>query len=178
MKELFKGKKIILTGRCEGDTERAAEWYEDAEFARNVDTDVAYPRTPEEMEGFAARTPNAFPFYIRLAKNQELIGFIALHSIEWNNQVGTVSIGIGSQAHRGKGYAAEALALILQYAFCELNLYRVKLNAIDYNERALHLYRSAGFTEEGRGRGEVYRDGRRFDLVLMGILRPEWEALP
>jgi hypothetical protein len=32
-----------------------------------------------------------------------------------------------------------------------------------------------GFTEEGRLREHFERDGRRHDVILMGLLRSEWE---
>ena len=33
----------------------------------------------------------------------------------------------------------------------------------------------SGFVLDGRLRGEELRDGRRDDLIYMGILRAEWE---
>lgn len=175
MRDLFKGGKVMLTAPRQGDFEAQTPWYQDSDFCRQIDTDIAYPRSAEELANFAAKSANAFTFHIRLAKNEELIGFIALHSIEWNNQCGTLSMGIGRAAHRGRGYAAEAMALLLQFAFCELNLHRVGLDYIEYNQSAAALYQRAGFTEEGRARECVYRDGHRYDRVHMGILRPQWE---
>jgi len=67
------------------------------------------------------------------------------------------------------------LSLILNYAFNELNLYRVGLNVISSNERAFRAYRKAGFREEGRLRAAVYRDGQRQDRILMSVLRDEWQ---
>ena len=66
--------------------------------------------------------------------------------------------------------------LILRYAFLELNLQRVSLDVFDYNQRAIRSYEKAGFTLEGRQRGVLLREGKRWDLVYMGILREEWLA--
>ncbi len=57
----------------------------------------------------------------------------------------------------------------------ELNLHRVTLDAFEYNPRALRSYQKAGFVEEGRLRGALHRDGRRRDMIFMGILRQEWQ---
>jgi len=65
--------------------------------------------------------------------------------------------------------------LILRFAFCELNLHRVNLNVFEYNPRAIHCYEKVGFKHEGRLRQCLNRDGRRWDLVYMGILRGEWQ---
>jgi RimJ/RimL family protein N-acetyltransferase len=98
-----------------------------------------------------------------------------IHSIEWNNRSGLLAIGIGEQENRNKGYGSDALQLILRYAFHELNLNRVGLDVIEYNEKAIHTYEKAGFQHEGRLRAAVYRDGKSYDRILMGILRTEWE---
>lgn len=52
---------------------------------------------------------------------------------------------------------------------------KVSLDVFEYNPRAISSYENAGFKHEGRGQGWLNRDGRRWDLVYMGILRPEWE---
>lgn len=68
-------------------------------------------------------------------------------------------------------------SLILRYAFHELNLNRVGLDVIEYNERGIRAYQKAGFQLEGRVRQAVHRDGKIYDRINMGILRSEWEAL-
>jgi RimJ/RimL family protein N-acetyltransferase len=46
-----------------------------------------------------------------------------------------------------------------------------------YNQRAIRSYEKAGFQFEGRQRERLNRDGERWDMVYMGILRTEWLAL-
>jgi RimJ/RimL family protein N-acetyltransferase len=65
---------------------------------------------------------------------------------------------------------------MLRYGFHELNLYRLGLDVMGYNARAIHAYEKAGFQIEGRQRAAVLRDGQRHDRVFMGILREEWQA--
>jgi hypothetical protein len=48
-----------------------------------------------------------------------------------------------------------------------------ELDTMGYNDRAIRMYERAGFREEGRLRDHIQRDGRRFDVVLMGLLRQE-----
>jgi RimJ/RimL family protein N-acetyltransferase len=80
-------------------------------------------------------------------------------------------MGIGDRGAWGKGYGTEALRLALQYAFDELNLHRLTLTVIDYNERAIALYEKAGFRREGVFREFGQRDGKRYDMYLYGLLR-------
>jgi RimJ/RimL family protein N-acetyltransferase len=78
---------------------------------------------------------------------------------------------------RGKGYGSEALKLLLQFAFLELNLHRIGLDVISYNEPAIRSYIRSGFSEEGRVREAIYREGKRYDRIYMGLLKQEWLAL-
>jgi len=57
----------------------------------------------------------------------------------------------------------------------ELNLHRVSLDVFEYNPRAIRSYEKVGFKHEGRVRQALNRDGRRWDILYMGILREEWE---
>ena len=41
----------------------------------------------------------------------------------------------------------------------------------------LVAYRKAGFVEEGRLRQAMYREGVYHDILVMGLLRDEFEAL-
>jgi RimJ/RimL family protein N-acetyltransferase len=65
----------------------------------------------------------------------------------------------------------------LRFAFHELNLFRVCLTVFSYNAAAIALYEQLGFTREGTYREHIERDGQRYDMVLYGLLRPEWEKM-
>lgn len=175
--DLFRGKLVRLTAPSEDDAPILARWSEDASYLRAMDSDYARPVSPQE---FALRLspeqadPNRLEFHIRTLADDRLIGFVALHSVEWNNSIALLAIGIGEPRYRGRGYGTDALKLLLRYAFHELNLFRVGLDVIASNERALHTYEKLGFQREGIMRGAVLRDGRRTDRIYMGILRDEW----
>jgi RimJ/RimL family protein N-acetyltransferase len=79
--------------------------------------------------------------------------------------------------YQNKGYGREAINWGLDWAFQHGNLRRVELNVVAYNERAIALYKSVGFTLEGRARESVFRNRRYWDYLSMGILVHEWEQL-
>jgi len=41
---------------------------------------------------------------------------------------------------------------------------------------SIALLKALGFTEEGRLRSHVYRQGKRCDSLMLGLLREEWPA--
>ncbi|MGK7377028.1 GNAT family N-acetyltransferase [Planococcus sp. 1R117A] len=174
---LFTGEKLKLSLPREEDTDIMLKWGEDADYMRNIDTEFALPRNREQLASEGAPNPNEAYFRLRTIDGDRLIGFTVIHSIEWNNRAGMMAIGIGDAADRSKGYGSDALKLILRYAFHELNLDRVGLEVIEYNKGGIRAYEKAGFQVEGRKRSMVYRDGKRFDVIVMGTLRPEWEAI-
>jgi RimJ/RimL family protein N-acetyltransferase len=89
--------------------------------------------------------------------------------------VAWLGIGIGDREQWGKGYGREAMELVLRYGFHELNLHRIQLTVFEYNERAIALYEKLGFRREGVYREFMQRDGKRYDMLLYGLLRREWE---
>ena len=173
--ELLHGALVRLAGPRAEDAELMARWSEDAEYMRLEDSDWVRPHPGDEFARPGVPGPNAVEFRIRTLDDDRLIGFLALHSIEWNNQTGEISVGIGDRTYWNEGCGTDAMRLGLRYAFLELNLQRLTLDVISYNVRAVHVYERLGFRHEGALRRAVLRDGQRFDMLLMGILREEWE---
>ena len=88
-----------------------------------------------------------------------------------------VAIGIGEPDFWSKGYGTDAMRVMLRYGFTELNLHRISLTVFEVNPRGIRSYEKCGFKHEGRIREFLLRDGKRSDMLLMGVLRSEWEQL-
>jgi RimJ/RimL family protein N-acetyltransferase len=180
--DLFVGKLVRLSAPRPEDYEKLATWSHDPEYLRQLDFNAARPRstnyfTPsdKDKEREEIREQRSFEFYLRTIAEDKFIGFVELW-VMWNHQNAWIGIGVGDPEYRGKGYGTEAMSLALGYAFRELNLYRVQLGVFGYNKRAIRSYEKNGFVHEGAQRSLLYRDGQRHDVLLMGILRSEWEA--
>jgi RimJ/RimL family protein N-acetyltransferase len=102
------------------------------------------------------------------------LGFARLQWIEWAHGTSHLRLYIGDTAERGKGYDTEALRLVLRYVFEELNLHRVSVSVAGYNEGAIRFFERAGFVTEVQRRQAIHRNGRRWDLLVMGLLREEF----
>ncbi|MBG6334047.1 GNAT family N-acetyltransferase, partial [Pseudomonas aeruginosa] len=77
---------------------------------------------------------------------------------------------------RGQGLGLPMLEALLAEAFADADIERVELNVYDWNAAARHLYRRAGFREEGLRRSATRVGRERWNVVLMGLLRQEWAA--
>jgi len=176
---LLHGERVRLTALNKQDIPTLLRWEEDSVYLRLLNSGLARPRTEATITAWLDeidKANNELTFAIRLNENDELIGVIGFDGIEWANQVASFSIGIGDQANWGQGYGFEAIQLALTYAFKELNLHRLQLTVFSYNKRAIALYEKCGFKQEGVFREYIQRDGKRHDMILYGLLRPEWES--
>jgi ribosomal-protein-alanine N-acetyltransferase len=77
------------------------------------------------------------------------------------------------EAHEGKGYMGEALALTIQFCFDSLYLNRINAACLPGNTRSKNLLRRAGFEEEGFAKRYMQINGTWQDHVLFGLVRPE-----
>ena len=176
---LFRGKKIRLTAVNKEDLPTIASWYEDSVFSRMFDATPAIPKSRVDLEQWLEgrqREKYDFLFAIRPLDNERLIGYIELDGILWPHQNGWLSIGLGDKESWGQGNGREAMELILNFTFHELNLHRIQLTVFSYNDRAIKLYKRLGFKQEGVYREHILRDGKRFDMILFGLLAREWLA--
>jgi RimJ/RimL family protein N-acetyltransferase len=180
MRDLFRGELVRLSGE-DPETRAKAEtlWERDTEFHRLADSEPAQLWSEKKVKEWIEKRDgkeNRFGFSIRSLSDDKLIGYIGM-VVEWPQGEGWVGIAIGERDFWGKGYGTDAMRLMLQYAFIELNLRRVSLGLHAYNSRALKSYEKVGFRMEGMMRGDILREGRRSDSFSMGILREEWLAM-
>ncbi|MBZ0297596.1 MAG: GNAT family N-acetyltransferase [Anaerolineae bacterium] len=177
--ELLSGERVWLGALTADDAEIIARWEQDTEFLRLLDSSPAQGRTADQITRWIdadQKSTNNFLFGIRLLDTDELIGWLELDGVQWTHGTSSIGIGIGNSNYRGLGYGAEAMRLALRFAFHELNLHRVHLTVFSYNQRAIRLYEKLGFQHEGAYREHLERDGQRYDMLLYGLLRREWEA--
>ncbi|MGB5846211.1 MAG: GNAT family protein [Anaerolineales bacterium] len=181
-KTLFRGELVYLVAPDPaGDAAMFAKWMSDSEFVRLLDTDparllsVGKHKDWLEKDLLEEQKNDELFFLIRTLVEERTIGLVGLDGIRWVHGDAWVGIGLGEREYWGKGYGKDAMQILQRYAFDELNLHRLSLTVFDYNQRAIRSYEKAGFIVEGRSRQYLNREGQRFDMIFMGILREEWE---
>lgn len=178
MRNLLCGSHIRLTAVNERDEETIASWFNDVQFLRYFDFLAAVPKRLSDIKSYLQRfsaTDDRYLFAARLVETGEIIGILGFDDIVWSSRVATLFIGIGDGRHTARGYGKEALELLLDYGFNELNLFRIQLYVLAYNQVAIGLYESHGFVREGSLRQFLLRDGRRYDLHVYGLLYDDWQ---
>jgi RimJ/RimL family protein N-acetyltransferase len=175
---IFVGKLVRLAAPKPEDHEIMAKWSDNVEFGRMGEKELIQPRSSDkwkDLDEQAKKSDHIFNFRIRTLTDNKLIGFIMLY-VRWSHQRAAVIIDIGEPEYWGRGYGSDAMSLGVNYGFRELGLYKISLGVFSYNARAIRAYEKVGFVHEARQRAMLYRDGQRYDMLEMGIIRPEWEV--
>lgn len=113
-------------------------------------------------------------FLIRHRDTGELIGGININNMHFGAaRHGSLGYWI-AEAHQGKGYMAEAIALTLSYAFLGLGLMRVHAACVPENERSKRLILRSGFREEGFAPDYLQINGVWRDHHLFAMTRNDY----
>lgn len=75
---------------------------------------------------------------------------------------------------KGKGIGTEALVVILDYYFNELNMRICRSAVYSYNRPSQKFHEKFGFTKEGVGRKQVYARGKYYDMIYYSIFNEEF----
>ena len=117
-------------------------------------------------------------FVIERLESSEIIGCCGLTYINWKEGHGEVSIYIGEEKWQEKGYATDALHLLLKYGFRELRLHRIYAIIFEYNESSIKFFEKNGFKLEGKHREARFWDGKFHDELVYGVLEYEYFSKP
>jgi len=122
----------------------------------------------------AVRFPDFRHFIVEAGAAYESAGFVILQGCR--NPHGSVELKRIVLQPKGRGLGRACVRLLKQMAFRDLHAHRFWLDVKTLNTRALALYESEGFIEEGRLRESV-KVGEGYDsLVVMSLLESEYQA--
>ena len=177
---MLSGKVAVLRPLRAADRAISVCWRNDPEIRDNR-LGYRFPVTEEmEADWIEAVLKDQSRARVILAiedkSDRAFVGIVYLDNIDWFARNAEFGILLGDRSRHGKGLAKDALALVASYGFETLNLHKLYLRVGAFNKRALRLYRTFGFKEEGVQRQQAFIRGRYHDVVLMGLLRREFEA--
>ena len=101
-------------------------------------------------------------------------GYVTLRAIDKEHSQAELSFWI-SRKDWGKGYAKEACATVLEFAFEMLKINRIYAHHMVRNPASGKVLLHLGFLHEGLLRQRVIKWGKREDVVLQALLREDWE---
>ncbi|MEJ5241202.1 MAG: GNAT family protein [Anaerolineales bacterium] len=177
---MIYGERIRLRAIERRDLPFFVAWLNDPEVRHGLQ--IYLPLSLEEEEDWFTKMLQKSPperplaIEVRDGESWKLIGNCGLFNIDWKNSSAELGIFIGDKSCWNRGFGSEAVRLLARHAFETLNLHRVYLRVYEFNARAIRAYEKAGFVLEGRMRQALYREGKYHDVLLMSILRSEWQS--
>lgn len=171
-----KERRVQLSPLCESDLPDLLGWINDRDQAL-LNAPYKPVSSLQQRSWYLAleNRTDVYIFGVRLVENNELIGTCQLHTIHPVHRTAELQIRIGNEARRHAGYGTEALLNLLKFGFHDLNLNRIYLHVFQSNHSAIRAYEKIGFKEEGILREAAYIDGAYVDVIVMGLLRAEYE---
>ncbi len=116
------------------------------------------------------------PYACRLVAvaGEEIVGSAGLHLMGPGlRRMHARSLGLGiSPAWQGRGIGRRMLARLIDWADNWAHVLRIELHVHADNDRAMALYKSMGFVEEGRHKAYSLKGGRYVDSISMARLHP------
>ena len=173
---MLVGTKVHLRAIERADIPFFVKWLNDPEILQYLDMYKPLSLAAEERWfDRQLEDTNSAVFAIETTSGVH-IGNVGLHGIDWKNGNAELGIFIGEKAYWGLGYGTDAIGTMLRFAFEEMNLHSIHLRVYAFNERGIRTYRRCGFHEDGRLRERLYRDGKYHDVLLMSVLRQEFDT--
>lgn len=171
----WEGKQIRLRPFAPEDVEIMYAEERDSESIRIYEPGIHPIRARETLEKLVQSSGDTVRLAIEMLTGT-LVGTSNLR--DWDVRNGTFSFSVRIyRDHQRKGYATEAVKILLRYGFYELRCQKANSVTIDGNEGSVRLHHSLGFQEEGRLRRNCYTGGEYRDEILFGLTREEFAAI-
>jgi RimJ/RimL family protein N-acetyltransferase len=181
---MIQGERIRLRRNERADLPKFVEWLNDPDVRRYLSLGMPISTASEEQwfENMLKLPAAEQPFAIEIRKKSagqetdawQLIGNCSFMDMDHTVRSAEVGLFIGDKSCWNTGYGTEVMRLMLQFGFDTLNLNRIFLRVDEANKGGIRAYEKAGFILDGRLRQAVYRDGLYHDLLIMSVIRSEW----
>ena len=178
---IIRGEHVWLRPAERSDVPVFVRWFNDAEMTRYLAARGPMSLAAEErwFDAMLERQgKDNYLFVICLLADDRPIGTIGLHEVDYISGNASFGIAIGEKELWGRGLGTDALNAIADFGFGELRLERIWLYCYAFNPRGRRSYEKAGFSVEGILRRAHFQEGEHHDVLLMSLLRDEWQALP
>ncbi len=166
---MYDGTLVRLRAFEQGDLDANHAFVNDYETVRGMISGIPFPASYEDerrwLEQQSSYTRGEYQFAVEDFEGS-LVGRCGVIRLDWKNRVAEVAIMIGTP-YRSRGYGKEAMGLLCDFCFREMNLHKLKVSVFAFNQAAIRCYEANGFQQEGTLHREIFRDGAYQDVVLM-----------
>lgn len=169
-------KRIYLRNLEVSDGQKMYQGYKNKELTYLTGTEAEF--TLVQIESHIKKCQSdasRVDFAICLIDSNEMIGELSIVDIDLENESAAFRIAMLDLSLTGKGYGPEAITLVLDYVFKELELNRLQLEVYSHNPRGIRAYEKAGFVFEGRKKQALKIRNEFSDEIIMAVLKEEYD---
>jgi RimJ/RimL family protein N-acetyltransferase len=171
---MLEGRRIRLRPVRETDLDRLYEAHmairaRGSYFPLGVMSEPAFRREFSE-NGFWQKAEGML---VILTPEDEIAGHIEFFRPVTYWDAFELSYQLYDDRHAGRGYATEAVQLLVDYLFAAKKEHRIHLVIVPENAASRRIAEKCGFTLEGTARGAFFNDGRNQDVLLYSLLRTD-----
>jgi RimJ/RimL family protein N-acetyltransferase len=181
---MIQGERIRLRRNERTDIPEFVKWLNDPEVRRYLSFIMPISMANEEQwfENMLKLPAAEQPFAIEIRKTYlekeaeawQMIGNCSFMDVDHTARSAEVGLFIGDKSCWNQGYGTEVMRLLLHFGFGTLNLNRIFLRVDEDNKGGIRAYEKAGFVHEGLLRQAIYREQQYHDMLIMSVLRAEW----
>ena len=173
MNKLLQGKRIYLRELLPADANgNYFQWMQDPEILQFLESRFQKHSLLNIQNFIESQLKNPVVFFngIFLNDTDRHIGNIKLGPIDAHHHLGDIGIIIGEKDCWGKGFATEAIALIRDFAFQQLNLHKLTAGCYSNNMASANAFIKVGFQIEGKRKAQYLSGTEWVEGVMMGMI--------
>lgn len=164
------GERLLLRDVSWGDLSAREAWFADPEITRYLG--LLDGRVNVNLKDTSG---TGLEWTVALRATGEPVGIAQLGKVDPDAHQAAFGIVIGRKDLWGQGLGREVIRVVTSYGFQVLDLNRIYLTVEARHTVARALYEQVGFKEEGQLRqARMTTDGLQ-NVIIMGLLRKEWE---
>lgn len=159
------------------EADRLAENANDYDIAYNIARigDFPYPYQKSDALYFVEAAIQKFyaksEFHFGIHTQETgLMGACVIKNIDFDNKKAEIGYWIGKK-YWGRGYAKEALRLLISFGFNFIDLNKIYALTFAFNERSINLLNSLNFSKDGTLRQNVLQADKFIDESLFSLLK-------
>lgn len=180
MTNFLETERTLLRDFSRTDIPTWYTWFNDEDVTKFMNKGF-FPNTETaQLEFFESisRSESDVQFAMVSKKDDELMGVVGIHNIDWIHRHGDMSIVVGNRDYWGQGIASEAISVVCEHAFSKLNLHKLTAGLWEPNVPCRRAFERSGFVVEGTMREQFFCEDNYVDEIRLGLLRSDWVQPP
>lgn len=163
----YSGFRVYLAIPTDSDAAEIARLANDPDIAYNIASIGEFPHPYDikdasmfiEMSRSAMAEKTGYNFGVYLSGSVTFVGAAGVVNLEKEKRSCEIGYWLGKE-HWGRGYAKEAIILLLAFCFGSIGMETVRAEVFNFNGRSIRALESIGFMKEGsRSQDDIYSMG-------------------